>query len=131
MGNSSRLKTSSFWATPSSRTSKSPFFRSAMIWPALVFKVASSRTRFTPTRMTPSPWSCAWALIWKKNVKQTERADKRSRFREYLDFAIALTGHRWRLRSSVGLASFYCIGASRCIGAWAAGKSISFLSGEN
>src|SRR5579859_3060699 len=124
MGNASRLKTSSFCSTPSSRTSKLSFFRSAMIWPALVLTVASSRTRFTPTRMTPSPWSCAWALLCIKNGKQPSRADKRSRFREYLDFAIALTSDRWRLRSSVSFGYSYCIGASCRRGAWPAGKSL-------
>ena len=55
-GSSSRPKISSFCGTPSSRTSKSSFFKSPMMRPALVFTVASNNTRFTFTRSV-LPWS--------------------------------------------------------------------------
>src|SRR5215831_2584734 len=51
-GSSSRLKISIFCWVPSSRSSKSPCLRSTMICPALFLTVASTRTRFTLTRIT-------------------------------------------------------------------------------
>lgn len=65
-GNSSRPKTVSFLAAPSSRTSKSSFFRPAMICPVLFFTVVSIITRFTSTRIASCPWSCAVLGIGKR-----------------------------------------------------------------
>src|SRR5258708_4582064 len=79
-GNSSRLKISHFCAAPSSRSSKSSFFKSPRICPALVFIVASTITRFTATRITGGSCSCARTFGGYETNKNATKNETRIKF---------------------------------------------------